>query len=255
MSARFTANDVVEYLDNCVFDEGPWFFMDLQQGYFCTANSRLTLYADDSRWAIVFEKNGYANRGLRMDIELNYFGNCLQNLDRGGTDDRYVCNAKWPSLVDGEALKEIESDFELVSPAATSVRLRGEPVKIPSTKEEYVKWVPDIHEERGISRPSFEDLSRYLAFEYADLCRATDAEKRMCIPEDLPEIMTVDEWHHRYYYYYCNGPDEEVFGDAPSSYETFPLLAEVLVTGDAARFRPTLPPNNHWKNWPEAGGL
>jgi hypothetical protein len=95
MPERFTAKDVVDQLDNCIMDEPYWFFMDLQNGYFYTANSRLTLYADESRWAIVFEKNGYNNRALRIDLELNFFGNCLQNLDRAGADDRYVCNAKW----------------------------------------------------------------------------------------------------------------------------------------------------------------
>ncbi len=44
-------------------------------------------------------------------------------------------------------------------------------------------------------------------------------------------------------------------GDAPGGYETSPLIAEVLVSRDPSRFRPTLPPNNHWTNWPEAGCL
>jgi hypothetical protein len=88
-----TAQDVVNYLDNCVIDEPYCFFMDLQHGYFCTANSRLTLSADETRWAIVFEKNGYANRRLRIGVELNFFGNCLCNLDRAGANDRY--GSRW----------------------------------------------------------------------------------------------------------------------------------------------------------------
>ncbi len=256
MPARFTAKDVVDHLDNCIIDEPCCFFMNLQHGYFYTANSRLTLYADESRWAIVFEKNGYANRGLRIDLELNFFGNCLHNLDRAGADDRHVCNAKWPTLVDGDDLDEIASGFEQVSPSATSVKLRGTPVRLPSTKEGYAKWVPNIRDDNGYAeRPTFWDLARFLAFEYADLCRATEAEKRQCLPADLPEIMPVDEWQHRFYYHYVNGPDNELMGDAPSTYETFPLLAEVLATCDPSRFRPTLPPNNHWSNWPEAGQL
>jgi hypothetical protein len=205
--------------------------MHLQHGYFYTANSRLTLYADENRWAIVFEKNGYANRVSCIELELNFFGNCLQNLDRGGANDRYVCNAKSITLVDEDALSEIASDFEQVSPSATSVRLRGEPVRIPSTKEEFAKWIPDIHDDKGLGeRPTFDDLGRFLAFEYADRCRATHAEKRLCLPADLPEVMVVDEWHHRFYYHYKNGPDNELMGDAPSTYETFPLLADVLAT-------------------------
>ena len=137
MPARFTAKDVVDHLDKCIIDEPYCFFMHLQHGYFYTANSRLTLYADENRWAIVFEKNGYANRDSRIELELNFFGNCLRNLDRAGANDRYVCNAKSITLVDEDALSEIASDFEQVSPSATSVRLRGEPVRIPSTKEEF----------------------------------------------------------------------------------------------------------------------
>jgi hypothetical protein len=41
----------------------------------------------------------------------------------------------------------------------------------------------------------------------------------------------------------------------PSSYETFPLFAEVLVSGDPTRYRSTLTPTNHWSNRPEAGAL
>ncbi len=69
------------------------------------------------------------------------------------------------------------------------------------------------------------------------------------------EIMTLDEWHHRHYSHYVNGPDNKLMGNAPCSYETFPLIAEVLATGDSSRFRPTLPPNTYWSNWPDAGSL
>ncbi|MDO7883849.1 hypothetical protein Q5H89_00635 [Hymenobacter sp. CA2-7] len=41
----------------------------------------------------------------------------------------------------------------------------------------------------------------------------------------------------------------------PSSYETWPQLAQVLATGDVSYYRPTLPPNTHWRNWPESGSL
>jgi hypothetical protein len=201
-------------------------------------------------------KNGYANRGGRIELELNFFGNRLQNLDRGGANGRYACNAKFITLVEGDALSEIAPDFEQVSSSATSVRVRDELVQIPSTKDGFAKWIPDIHDDKGLGeRPTFEDLGRFLAFEYDSLCRATDAEKRLCLPADLPEVMIVDQWHHRFYYHHRNGPDNELMGDIPSTYETFPLLADVLATRDPLLFRPSLPPNNHWSNWPEAGQL
>jgi hypothetical protein len=248
MPAPFTAADVLRYLDHCI--SKPYcFFMDLQHGYFYTANSRLTLYADERRWAIVFEKSGYGNRTGRIELELNFFGNGLHDLDRAGADGQFLCNAKWIPLVDNDALAEIRSGFEQVSPAAKAVKLRGAAVPLPS-KDGFARWVPDIFDEKdGFARPTFEDLGRFLAFEYADLCRAQDAEKRLCLPADLPQIMTVDAWHHRAYYDYMGD------GDAPSTYETFPMLAQVLVTRDPSRFRPTLPPTSHWSNWPDAGQL
>lgn len=257
MPTQIADQDVLNYLDNCIVDEPYWFWMDLEHGYFCTANSRLTVYADKARWAIVFEKSGYLNRAFEIGLELNYFGNCLTNLARGGANNRYICNAKEVTLVDWYALKDIEAGFESVSLAAGAVRLRGEAVKIPTTKEGFAKWVPGIHEatDEEFPRPNFEDLGRYLAFEYADRCRATHAEKRQCLPADLPQIMKLDEWHHRSYYHYVNGPDNMLVGDAPSSYETFPRIAEVLATCDPSHFKPTLRPNTHWSNWPEAGNL
>jgi len=268
MPASFTAKDVVDYLDRCIIENPLWSFMNLQHPYDYTANSRLTLYADDARWAIVFEKNGYENRNDTIILELNFFGNCLRDLERGGADNRYTSNVRYLTLVNGEAWDDITLDLsEGLWPTATSVKLRDRTVQLPATKQQYVKWVPDIDDDTavitgrdpstgqpinipaGLGRPTVEDLGRYLAFEYADLCRATDAEKRSSLPADLPEIMTVDEWHHREYAYYRNGPDEHPIGDAPSCYETFPLLAEVLVTRDPSRLRPTLPPNNHWSNW------
>jgi hypothetical protein len=64
--------------------------------------------------------------------------------------------------------------------------------------------------------------------------------------------MTLDKWHHRTYYASRAYPP---IGTPPSAYETYRLIAEVLVTRDPSRYRPTLPPNNHWKNWPNAGSL
>jgi hypothetical protein len=41
----------------------------------------------------------------------------------------------------------------------------------------------------------------------------------------------------------------------PGSYETWQLIARVIVTGDKDLYKPTLAPNSHWKHWPEAGTM
>ncbi|MEY9855068.1 putative Fe-S cluster-containing protein [Catenulispora sp. GAS73] len=61
-------------------------------------------------------------------------------------------------------------------------------------------------------------------------------------------ILTLDEWRH---------PEGlmDNFADEVDADETFRMLAEVMETGDTARYRPQRPPNTHWSNWPEAGTL
>ena len=72
-------------------------------------------------------------------------------------------------------------------------------------------------------------------------------------PPDLPFLTHLDEWHHRQYNNYS--ADRAPNGHRPSSYETFPLLTGVRVSGDPTRYRPTLPPTTHRSNRPEAGAL
>ena len=84
---------ILEELDDD--SNNPYRFMpDLEHGYFYTAGSRITLFGDENRWAFVFEKSGYSNRGGSVDIELNYFGNCLVNLETAGMNGMFVCNTK-----------------------------------------------------------------------------------------------------------------------------------------------------------------
>jgi len=59
--------------------------------------------------------------------------------------------------------------------------------------------------------------------------------------------MKIDRWHHKTY--------SEFEGQKPSSYETFQLIADILVTKNVKVWKPTLKLNNDWRNWPEAGGL
>lgn len=48
---------------------------------------------------------------------------------------------------------------------------------------------------------------------------------------------------------------EEWENNRPSSYETWQLIAKVIVTGDTSHYKPTLEPTSHWKNWLEAGTM
>ena len=67
--------------------------MDLEHGYFHTANSRLSLFADHPNWAIVFEKSGHANRALEIELELNLTGRDSRNPKPGGRYNELAHNS------------------------------------------------------------------------------------------------------------------------------------------------------------------
>src|SRR5664279_933379 len=120
----FNQKDIIANLE-AGDQETYHFFIDLEHPYFYSAGSRLTLYADKTRWAIVFEKSGYANRGYDCEIEFAYFGNCLINLqsltDRVGV----TSNLKSQQLITPDDLKGIEDNYnELVSKKARQVMVR-----------------------------------------------------------------------------------------------------------------------------------
>src|SRR5450432_4008449 len=68
-------------------------FIDFEHPYLSTAGSRLTLYGDETRWAVVFEKAGYSNSGFSGEIWLTYFGNCLINQESWGRNVKYKSNS------------------------------------------------------------------------------------------------------------------------------------------------------------------
>ena len=76
------------------------------------------------------------------------------------------------------------------------------------------------------------------------LC-ATETELRRLIPNDLPKIMTINDFHYSSTYDKSNPPSQQ---------ETYQLIAKVLTTGDSSHWKPTEKPNNSWKNW-ESGHL
>ncbi len=242
---NFTTQEIFNDLDKY----GPYInFLDLADGYFFTAGSRINLFADDDRWAIVFEKSGYHNRGGRAEIELSYFGNCLENLETTGLNGKFVSNSKRFTLIDGENFNKIEADFELVSKKADVVKVRDKQLPIEQNQLKYKAKNIDIQQfDNVLNRIDYPALVRYLDEEYPNVFRATPFELRSCIPGDLRFIMHIDQWHHRYYTPYG--------GEKPSSYETFRQIADVLVSKDKACWNPSLRPNNDWRNWPGAGNL
>jgi hypothetical protein len=261
MNSSFTQKDVLNYLEE-TDQETYHFFIDFEHPYFYPAGSRLTLYADEKRWAIVFEKSGYSTGNSCGEIEFAYFGNCLRNLQSGIPGDVTTSNMKQVILINNTDLEQIdEGEFELVAKDKTKIKVRDAFLNI---EQDSSKYIAKGIKPRGYNNPKglfdFYSLIRYMDDEYPKIFRATDKELRTCLPEDLPQLIQIDEWHHEAYTKYkkMTSPTNyhyEVMGKKPNDYETYKMIADILVSRDTTKWKPTLKPNNNWRNWPNAGHM
>ena len=231
------------------------FFLDLEHGYFKTAGNRIHLFADLTRWAIVFEKNGYQNRGTSAEIELTYVGNCIDYPIEKYSELDYaiISNSTTVKLIDptefgrigNKSGTEMET-FELIGKDIKEIKIRDKYYPFDNNYKNY--------ENVGISIQDFDnpdhligfgDFIRYLHETNPTLISAKEDDIRKHIPNNIPKLMTIDKYHFVSVY-------EET--DPPSEQETYKLLAKILVTRDTANWKPTKKSNNSWKNW-ESGNL
>jgi hypothetical protein len=224
------------------------FFLDLEHGYCETAGNRIHLFADSTRWAIVFEKSGYQNRGTSAEIELNYVGNCIDYPIDKYPERNYITNSGRVVLIDPTEFERIENregaemeTFELIGQDIKEIRIRDKFVLFDNNYLNYEKVGIEI---RDYDNPKkligFGDLIRYLHETNTSLISATEDEIRKHIPKDIPKLMTIDEFHFVSAYEKTNPLSQQ---------ETYKLIAKVLTTRDTINWKPTQKPNNSWKNW------
>jgi len=229
------------------------FFLDLEHGYFETAGNRIHLYADSTRWAIVFEKSGYQNRGSSAAIELYYFGNCINYPTDKYSEDEYKTNTSIITLIESTEFERIENKegkdletFELIEPKIKEVKIRDRMFPFNNNYKDYEKVGVKVREYNSPQKLiGFGDLVRYLNETNPAIISANEGDIRQHIPTDLPKIMTINEFHYHSAY------DKTV---PPSTQETYKLIARVLITRDPMNWKPSQKPNNHWVNW-ESGNL
>jgi hypothetical protein len=167
---------------------------------------------------MVVELLGYNPRAMNLIDVLYFFGNCLTTGIPGFGD--------FLDRIDNMEQVAIEDYAELYA-GDTALIVRGQPLLVEAP--------------RGTP---LEVVFRMLVPEHRDLLLADTSELRRRIPTDVPRLMTLDEWHQPPLW------DVDV-----REHETLRMLAEVLASGDTGRYQPTLEPNTHWSNWPEAGTL
>ncbi|MGZ4057251.1 MAG: DUF7003 family protein [Bacteroidia bacterium] len=247
---KYNEDSVLKVLDN--IDDSYLSFLDLGHSYFALSGSRINLFADETRWAIVFEKTGCNVNNNNVEIELTYFGNCLTNMKYLNSSKKQLVNSKFITLVETKTMNELVNENGEIKDIAKIIMVRNTELKIEHKKSKYEKQKINLLEYNG-KYPAIDATSmiRYLDETNAELFRATDQEIRTSLPADLFMIMKIDKWHHERYFKFQGKVD----GKSPSTYETFQQIAKVLVTKNPSYYKPTLPANNDWRNWPEAGNL
>jgi hypothetical protein len=225
-------------------------FPMLDNGYLYLAATRLSLYRAAEEWAMVIETIGYSPRSSLPDTCIYTFAST--------TCDRHIPEGYGPKEISDLLALNPNNDMRFVFPIdpgdwqgdsgfvqgeeATELVVRGQRQPIPSLEQ---------YEQRGIvleSSPHVQvfELCRFLANDIRDLVLATADERRMSILPTMLQILQLEEWHHP------NVVDSE---ERPSGSEAFQQLAQVLATGNRDLYRPSQPPNTHWRNWPDGGSL
>ena len=216
-------------------------FPMLDNGYVYPADVRLTVYRDSSDWLMIIEALGAfsprASGCSSFQNGLHLFGSALHR--KAGTaneDFLYPIDS-----LESDPLFEDEYDWN-VRPEARSLCIRGEVVTFDLSPEFLASRGIELLDPPDVDPPA---VLRSLLPENRDALLASDEELAARNPKQLPLFLRLDEWDH---------PDL-ADGELPSECDTFKMIADAIVAGDPALYAPTLPPNTHWKNWPDGGTM
>src|SRR5688572_19083947 len=137
MTRTFTAGEVVEFLDRYMFANRTWQFIDLDHPYVYTANSRLTLYANETHWAIVSEVSGFNPRADLFYLTLTFLGNRLERLKPVNHENRDTYNIDMVTLIDQFAMSDAVQHFAK-SAAPFDVQVRDREVRVPAQVSTFI---------------------------------------------------------------------------------------------------------------------
>jgi hypothetical protein len=232
-----TADEILAQLDAC---SAEFTFPMLDNGYIYHVDQRLTVYRNETAWLMMIEILGVNSRTASYDS----FQNCLHVFGSPLQRPPGTANEDFLQPVDGCPDSPLfDDEYEwMAREDANCVLIRGHRIELDLS--------PAALANKGITLidlPRIDPVAilRSLVPEHRTLLLGTAAELAARNPQELPPLLQLDEWNH---------PDVGS-QELPSESQTFRMLADAIVTGDKSRYAPTLPPNTHWKNWPEGGTL
>lgn len=227
-------------------------FPMLDNGYVYLAATRLSLYRSKIDWAMVIEVFGFSPRVGLPDTAIGTFASRLHDRD---PPNNYVNQKAYEMYLANNPNNEYRSVFpveegawqdaeceEFVDENASEVLVRDQAIPLPRVSD-YARHGIELAQAPQVQ--VFE-LCRFLADIAREHVLATPKERRVSILPEMEQILQLEEWNHP------NIVDET---ERPSGSETFQQLAQVLATGDLSHYKPSQPPNTHWRNWPDGGSL
>jgi hypothetical protein len=243
-------SDIVEQLNQVAADY-PMGFPSLATWF--PIDVRLSAYRDDSDWALVIETLIFESNGpIRHDCISTFiycYGDSLTRVP-GFRRPRLHVTSDGPS---GPLFALGDITGQRIRDGASDMRIRGEIVPITTDRKVYetagvIMRTPPEWIKKGIKwhKPSGLhgcELMRLIAPKYRRLFFATDAEIVQRIGRGMPLLLRLDEWYHV----------DDSNNERPSDSESYQLIAECIAKNDPSLYRPTVPPNTHWRNWPQAG--
>ena len=234
--AEYNQSQILSQLDACAAD---YTFAMLDNGYVYFVDARLSAYRTERYWAILIEVLGTNFRASGAFNDVYRFGNCFPQTP-GLADDGI-----FPVLDDpvNDAVFDADDRWDVLKETGV-LRVRQQAISYDVTPKALGNIGIGADEMDGGSA-SITELVRSLVPEHRNLLFATEEELNQRLQVDVPLILRLNEWNHP------NVVEDEL----PSRSETFQLIADILVSGDPMLYKPTLPPNTHWRNWLESGTL
>ena len=212
-----TPPQILEFLDRCFESIKIPCLGNLNVDYL---SSRLLGFRDEQQWILVFNSITWcpAGEGLTTIVE------CVGNLSKQSDQPNFHFDSNRYSnrYFSTGQIKYDESlnDYQ--------VNVRGKSIPIPQLN---VVAHPDLYNDPEL------DFAIALLDDYREELLASSDEYGVFIPDGLTEVLRLDAWHH---------PD---WGCPPSQTESFPLIAEVLFTGNSDVYQPPTKPNTDWRLW------
>ena len=246
---EFNSEEILAVFDRCC---DAFTFPMLDNGYVYLAATRLSLYRSKTDWAMVIEVFGFSPRAGLPDTSIQTFASLPHDRD---PPEKYVSRQAYERYLANNPNNDFRSIFpigegpwqdaeneELVAEAAREVAVRDRVMRLPSAAE-YAHHGIELEQ---APRVQVFELCRFLADVARDEVLASPQERRVSVLPEMDQLLQLEEWRHP------NVVNEE---DRPSGSETFQQLARVLATGDVKLYRPSQPPNIHWRHWPDGGRL